>query len=188
MKNETAISTNWITETGTEWNSNWDRVNPLDWFTLLKVYNPMMGQTPDTDKDWFIVELSEDGWIPFKKKLTNVKVLELTKCYKWYAAKLEDGKPKTDEDGKAITEIYYTPEVSVYDKGNIAIAKSTEKGPVVLWKGWFKWYIDFTTSMQLEDWTLNPLFSTIGTNSQTWEKYPISCNETRILDVLRDGR
>jgi len=28
--------------------------------------------------------------------------------------------------------------------------------------------------MQLEDGTLNPLFNTIGTNSQTGEKYPIS--------------
>jgi hypothetical protein len=45
---------------------------------------------------------------------------------------------------------------------------------VVLGKGGFNSYIEFTTSMQLPDGKLNPLFSTIGTNSQTGEKYPIS--------------
>lgn len=168
----TDITKNWITETWTEWGL--DRVNPLADYTLLKVYNPMMWQDPDPSLDWQIVKLWEDWWEEFGKTLKDVKVLTLTKCYKWYATKLEGGKPVTDDSWKAITELYYTPEVSVYDKSNIAIAKSTENGPQVLGKGWFQNYIDFTTAMTLEDWTINPLFNTIGTNSQTWEKYPIS--------------
>jgi len=42
----------------------------------------MMGQTPDADKDGQIVQLTEDGWIPFGTSLSEVKVLDLTKCYK----------------------------------------------------------------------------------------------------------
>lgn len=174
MSENTELRKSWIQETGIEGRSEGENNNPLSEFTFLKVYNPMMWEIPDIEKDGQIVALWEDGWVPFWKELKNVEVLDLTKCYKWYATKLENGTPVTDDSGKAMKELYYTPEVSVFDKGNIAIAKNSPEGPVVLGKWGFKWYIDFTTSMQLEDKTLNPLFSTIGTNSQTWEKYPIS--------------
>ena len=174
-KTTTEVSENWIMKTGVQWGSEWERVNPLKDYTLLKVYNPNMGSTPDKELDWTIVKLSpDDGWVPFAKTLENVKVITITKCFKWYASKLEDWKPVKDDNWKAVSELYYTPEVNIYDKSNIALAKSTSKWPKVLGKGWFQSYIEFTTSMQLADWTLNPLFSTIGTNSQTWDKYPIS--------------
>jgi len=76
----TDISTDWIKET---WTEGSDQIRPLEDYTLLKVYNPMMGSKPDIDKDWFIVELTDDWWIPLDKELKNVQVLELVKCYKW---------------------------------------------------------------------------------------------------------
>jgi hypothetical protein len=169
---DTAITIDWIKETGIQWTVS--KNNPLEDYTLLKVYNPNMGTTPDADKDWYILQLWAEWWEIFDTTLNDIKVLEIVKSYKWYAPKLINWKPELDDSWKAITEVYYTPEVSVYDKWNIALAKSTENGPVVLGKGGFNSYIEFTTSMQLPDGKLNPLFSTIGTNSQTGEKYPIS--------------
>lgn len=176
IKNEdnknTSLSTNRITETWTTWSTG--KTNALSDYIFIKVYNPSMGSDADKELDGYIVKMWENWWEAFDKELKWIKVLDLTKCYKWYTARLENGKPVLDENGKAKTDVYFTPEVSVYDKSNITLAKSTEDWPVVLGKGWFKSYIDFTTSMQLPDWTINPLFGTIGTNTKTWEKYPIS--------------
>lgn len=172
MKKEKIISKNWIEESGIEGGTT--KVNPLEKYTLLKVYNPILWQIPDIEMDWQIVELTNDWWKPFSKTLSKVKVLDLTKSYKGYATKMTENWPVKDENWNTVKELYYTPEVSVYDKSNIAIAKNTENWPIILGKGWFQSYLWFTTSMKLEDGTINPLFSTIGTNSQTWEKYPIS--------------
>ena len=171
--NSTELSASWINET---WTAGWssDRVNPMKDFTLLKVYNPKIWDMPDIEFDGFILAMTENVWIPFTKELKNVKVLEITKCYKGYANKLENWKPIKDEHGQLIKELYYTPEVSVYDRWNIALAKSTDKWPVVLWKWDFDTYLNFTTSTTLADNTLNPLFDTLWTNQTTWEKYPIS--------------
>lgn len=169
----TALANTWINQTWKEWVWS-DRQNPMKDFTFLKVYNPMIWQSPDIELDWHILAMTEDWWTPFKKELTDVKVLDITKCYKWYANKLENWKPVKDENGNLVKELYYTPEVSVYDKWNIALAKSTDNWPVVLGKWGFSNYLEFTTKTTLPDNTLNPLFDTLGTNSSTWEKYPIS--------------
>lgn len=180
----TEIQKSWIEEAWTKVSTE-ERVNPLQEYTLLKVYNPNMGQTPDPQLDGKIVKRTEDGWEIFSDKLEGVEILDLTKCYAGYADKLSEWQPVKDDNGKTVKELYFTPEVSVYSKDNIALAKFTETGPVVLWKGWFQNYMDFTTAMQLPDGTLNPLFKTINTNTQTGEKYPVSVMNPEVYIYFR---
>ena len=160
-----------INNVAEEWGS-WE--SALKDYTILKVYNPMMWKQPDPELDGKILERTEDGWAPFNTKLENVKVLQLTKCHKWYANKMEWWKVVKWEDWKPIQELYITPETSVYDKWNMTLSKMTDSGPVVVWAWTYQDYLQFTTATNLEDWTLNPLFDSIWTNQNTWEKYPIS--------------
>lgn len=170
----TDLSVSWIQEIGQQQNE-WDSyTSPLQDYTLLKVYNPKMWDKPNPELAGKILKLEDGNYVPFTEELKWAKLLRVTKCFQGYAPKLgDDNKPMRDENGNTITDFYFTPETSVYEKGNIAIAKSQEwQWPMVIGKWDFNSFINFTTKMEVNG-KLNPLFDSIKTNLK-WEKYPTS--------------
>jgi len=143
---------------------------------IVKVYNkPMWRGVEDMVKSGKII--IKRNWWEFEVLWDEMKlnILLVRKFYTGFVPRIDEfWDIKKDENQHVIKDFYYTPEVDVFSKDNIALwIQRKWWGREILGKA-PKLNFDTYCKSPKVDWAINPLFKEVKTNEQTWERYTTS--------------
>jgi len=144
---------------------------------ILKVYNKPMGKTAveDVTKAGKII-VKNNGW-EFEVFGDEIKlnVLLVRKFYTGFVPRIDEfWDIQKDENQNVIKDFYYTPEVDVFSKDNIAIWIQRKWGKKEVIGKAPKWDFDAYCKEPKINGSINPLFKEMKTNEQTGERYTLS--------------
>lgn len=143
---------------------------------IVKAYNKPMGKwVEDITKTGKIV-IKRNGWeFEVLGEEMKLNILLIRKYYTWFVPKINEfGDSIKDDKWNVIKDMYYTPEVDVFNKDNIPLWKQPKWGKREIIGKASKVNFDSYCKTHKINWQINPLFKEVKKNETTGERYVTS--------------